>query len=77
MEGGKALTDVKVGKSTARPLLARKQAEWRYSSLADPFLSTPDLFNVSPITAGDRKRAKQNELVLNNQPGFAPIVFYN
>ena len=53
--------------STVTPKLIRKQAEWRYASLTEPFLSTPDLFNVSPITAGDKNRAKQNELVLNNQ----------
>jgi len=55
------------GKSNVAPKLIRKQAEWRYSSLADPFLSTPDLYNVYPVTAGDVKRATQNELVLNQQ----------
>lgn len=55
------------GRSNVAPKLIRKQAEWRYSSLADPFLSTPDLYNVYPVTAGDVKRAKQNELVLNQQ----------
>jgi len=53
--------------SNVAPKLIRKQAEWRYSSLSDPFLSTPDIFNVYPVTAGDVKRAQQNELVLNNQ----------
>jgi hypothetical protein len=55
------------GKSAVQPKLIRKQAEWRYSSLSDPFLSTPDIFNVYPETAGDVKRARQNGLVLNNQ----------
>lgn len=55
------------GRSNVAPKLIRKQAEWRYSSLADPFLSTPDLYNVYPATAGDVKRAIQNELVLNQQ----------
>lgn len=55
------------GQSNVAPKLIRKQGEWRYSSLADPFLSTPDLYNVYPETAGDVKRAKQNELVLNKQ----------
>ena len=64
----RAATRTKVeGRSNVAPKLIRKQAEWRYSSLADPFLSTPDLFNVYPTTAGDVKRAKQNELVLNKQ----------
>ena len=35
--------------------------------MSDPFLSTPDIFNVYPVTAGDVKRARQNEIVLNNQ----------
>jgi len=55
------------GSSNVQPRLIRKQNEWRYSSLSEPFLSTSDLFNVRPVTAGDRNRAKQNELVLNNQ----------
>lgn len=54
-------------RSNVAPKLIRKQAEWRYSSLSDPFLSTPDIFNVYPVTAGDVKRARQNQLVLNNQ----------
>jgi len=54
-------------RSNITPKLIRKQAEWRYASLTDPFLSTPDIFNVYPVTAGDVKRAQQNELVLNNQ----------
>lgn len=54
-------------RSNVAPKLIRKQAEWRYSSLSDPFLSTPDIYNVYPETAGDVKRARQNELVLNNQ----------
>lgn len=55
------------GRSNVSPKLIRKQAEWRYSSLSDPFLSTPDIYNVYPTTAGDVKRAKQNEMVLNKQ----------
>jgi hypothetical protein len=55
------------GSSSIQPKLIRKQAEWRYSALSEPFLSTPDIFNVHPVTAGDRKRAQQNQLVLNNQ----------
>jgi len=53
--------------STVQPKLIRKQAEWRYPSLSEPFLSSPDLFNVEPQTAGDVKRARQNQLVLNHQ----------
>jgi hypothetical protein len=55
------------GRSSVAPKLIRKQAEWRYSSLSEPFLSSPDIFNVLPRTAGDRKRAQQNALLLNYQ----------
>ena len=55
------------GKSRIVPKLIRKQAEWRYASLSEPFLSSDDVFNVSPVTYEDAEGAKQNELVLNNQ----------
>lgn len=55
------------GRSAVAPKVIRKQAEWRYSSLTTPFLSTPDIFNVAPKSAGDRTRAQQNGLVLNHQ----------
>jgi len=41
------------GKSTVKPKLIRKQAEWRYTSLSEPFLNTPDIFNVDPVTFED------------------------
>jgi hypothetical protein len=66
IEGSAKIKPVK-GRSSITPKLIRKQAEWRYSSLSDPFLSTEDLFNVYPTTAGDKNRAEQNSLVLNNQ----------
>lgn len=56
-----------VGRSSVSPRLIRKQNEWRYSSLSEPFLSSPDVFNVAPRTAGDRNRAEQNALLLNYQ----------
>src|SRR6056297_2606175 len=55
------------GRSSIVPKLVRKQAEWRYSSLSEPFLSSPDIFNVAPRTAGDRNRAQQNAVLLNYQ----------
>lgn len=66
IEGSAKIPKV-VGKSSVVPKMIRKQAEWRYASLSEPFLSTEDIFNVAPVTAGDDNRAKQNELVLNNQ----------
>lgn len=55
------------GQSKVQPKLIRKQAEWRYAALSEPFLSTPDLFKVSPRTWEDKQGAIQNELVLNMQ----------
>lgn len=55
------------GKSNYEPLLIRKQAEWRYSSLSEPFLSSSELFDVDPVTYEDKESAIQNALVLNNQ----------
>jgi hypothetical protein len=64
---GKAKVDTGVGNSKVVPKLIRKQAEWRYSSLSDPFLSTPNLFKVKPVTWEDRGAADQNMMVLNHQ----------
>jgi len=64
---GKAQPEKVKGRSSIQPKLIRKQAEWRYSSLAEPFLSTEDLFNTAPVTYEDRTGAIQNGLVLNNQ----------
>lgn len=55
------------GKSNIVPKLIRKQAEWRYAALSEPFLSTDDVFNTQPVTFEDKKAAIQNGLVLNNQ----------
>ena len=55
------------GRSNHVPKLIRKQAEWRYAALSEPFLSTDDIFNVYPVTYEDVKSAEQNQLVLNNQ----------
>lgn len=55
------------GSSKIVPKLIRKQAEWRYAALTEPFLSTDDVFKVKPITWEDREAAMQNQLVLNNQ----------
>jgi hypothetical protein len=58
---------VKSAGSKIVPKLIRKQAEWRYGALSDPFLSTEDVFNVSPVTWEDRDAAIQNQLILNHQ----------
>lgn len=55
------------GRSSVQPRVIRKQAEWRYSALSEPFLSSEDIFTINPKTWLDVEAAKQNELVLNYQ----------
>lgn len=55
------------GRSSVQPKLVRRQAEWRYSALTEPFNSSKKLFDVTPTTFEDTAAAKQNELVLNHQ----------
>ena len=55
------------GRSKVQPKLIRKQAEWRYSSLEEPFLSTVDLFDIDPRTYEDYDSAEENQILLNYQ----------
>ncbi len=55
------------GRSTIVPKLIRKQAEWRYASLSEAFLSDENIFSTEPHTWEDKDAAVQNGLVLNNQ----------
>ena len=64
---GEQTINTKRGRSKLVPKLARKQAEWRYAALSEPFLSTDDLFNTSPATFEDKQASEQNGLVLNYQ----------
>lgn len=64
---GRAKPPVVKGRSSVQPKLIRRQAEWRYSALTEPFLGSDKLFSVKPATFEDDAAAKQNELVLNWQ----------
>lgn len=64
---GKAKVETPTGSSKIVPKLIRKQAEWRYAALSEPFLSTDDVFKVKPVSWEDRQAAQQNQLVLNHQ----------
>ena len=64
--GSAAHTKVK-GRSSVTPKLIRKQAEWRYASLSEAFLSDENIFKTDPVTWEDTDAAEQNGLVLNNQ----------
>lgn len=64
---GKAKPPKVKGHSSVQPKLIRRQAEWRYSALSEPFLSSNNLFDIKPTTFEDEAAAKQNGLVLNWQ----------
>lgn len=64
---GELKIKVQDGRSKVQPKLIRKQNEWRYSALEEPFLSTDDMFIVNPVTHLDVDAARQNMLVLNKQ----------
>lgn len=64
---GKAKPPKVKGRSSVQPKLIRRQAEWRYSALTEPFNSSERLFNVKPTSFEDAEGAKQNETVLNWQ----------
>lgn len=55
------------GRSAIQPKLIRKQAEWRYAALSEPFLGSDKLFKIEPVTFEDVEVARQNELLLNWQ----------
>ncbi len=55
------------GRSKVQPKLIRRQAEWRYSALTEPFHSSADIYDVKPTTWEDAAAARQNGLVLNWQ----------
>jgi hypothetical protein len=54
-------------RSQVQPKLVRRQAEWRYSALSEPFNSSEKTFKVSPVTHKDGPASNQNEKVLNHQ----------
>lgn len=60
------------GFSSVQPKLIRKQAEWRYAPLSEPFLATQDLFVAAPVSWEDKEGAIQHQLLLNNQ--FSTVI---
>lgn len=64
---GSAKLPKREGRSSVQPRVIRKQAEWRYSALSEPFLATEDIYTIHPKTWQDVDAAKQNELILNYQ----------
>lgn len=64
--GAEAPKKVK-SRSNVQPKLIRRNAEWRYSALSEPFNSSPDLFRGEAATFEDELSAQQNEVLLNHQ----------
>ena len=69
---GKAKPKDNPGFSSIQPKVIRKQAEWRYAPLSEPFLASPDLFMASPVSWEDKEGAIQHQLLLNNQ--FSTVI---
>ena len=65
-EGREYGNEVK-GKSRIVSKDIKKQISWMLPTLADPFLSTPDIIKCNPVTYEDVLAARQNELLLNTQ----------
>lgn len=66
VKGSAAVKKVK-GRSSVQPKLIRRQAEWRYAALSEPFLGADKLFKIEPATYEDELAARQNALVINWQ----------
>lgn len=54
-------------RSSVQPKLIRKQAEWRYSALSEPFLGSDKLYDLRASTAVNIEPSKQAQLLLNWQ----------
>lgn len=55
------------GRSAVAPKLIRRQAEWRYSALSEPFLGSNKICKVDPTTWEDTEAAAQAETLVNWQ----------
>lgn len=54
-------------RSSVEPKLIRRQNEWRYAALSEPFLSSDKIAKVTPRTFEDEESSRRNEIVLNWQ----------
>lgn len=55
------------GRSAVAPKLVRRQAEWRYSALSEPFLGSNKICKIDPTTFEDVEGARQAETLVNWQ----------
>ena len=65
--GSAKIANKNKNRSSVQPKLIRKNAEWRYAALSEPFLSSDNIFSVYPVTWEDGESAEENQLVLNYQ----------
>lgn len=54
-------------RSSVQPKLVRRQNEWRYAALSEPFLASDDMWQVTPVGWEDKAGAVQNEKLMNHQ----------
>jgi len=59
---GEHAPKVRKDRSKVQPKTARRAAEWRYSALTEPFLSSEKLYDVKPTTFEDAEAAEQVEI---------------
>lgn len=64
---GEKYGNEQAGKSQIVSRDIKKQDEWLHPSLLDPFVSTNDIVNVSPVTWEDEASARQSGALLNYQ----------
>lgn len=57
----------RANRSAVQPKLVRRQNEWRYAALSEPFLAAENQWEVSPKGWEDQAGAVQNEKLLNYQ----------
>ena len=55
------------GKSKIVSRDIKRQDEWQHASVKDPFVSNDEIVRFTPVSAEDRPRCNQNEIVLNHQ----------
>lgn len=67
LRDAKRTKEKKANRSQVQSKLIRRQAEWRYSALTEPFLSSDRMFTITPRTFEDAQSARQNETLLNWQ----------
>jgi hypothetical protein len=62
-------------RSTVKPKLIRRQNEWRYSALSEPFLSSEKVFSITPKSWEDVKSATQTcaKLAIQNKDESSKI----